>query len=367
MEILTEGLFHIFAFAVILTVIVFVHEFGHYLAAKLSGVKVTDFSIGFGKKFFAIKDKSGTEWKFCWIPLGGYVKFFGDDNVASMSSKGVKSKLSKQEAKESFEAKSLPVKAIIAFAGPFANLLLAVAIFTFFFFAYGKMVSDNTVTVVQDGSVAHFAGIKAGDKITAVDGSTTEEFKDIELYVSSHPNIALKLTVERDQEIFIVPITPEPKTIKDIGGNDVVIGRLGIGSTNISHKTYGFLDSVGLAVSETIKVSQLTFKAIGQIISGTRDTKDIGSVIKISKYSAMHMKQGFLSTLWFIVFISINLGLVNLLPIPPLDGGHLLIYAVEGICGKKIATYFQKYASRVGLVMLIALMIFAVANDIIHL
>jgi regulator of sigma E protease len=349
----------------VLTLIIFIHELGHYTVAKLSGIKVTDFSIGFGPKIFSRKDKSGTEWKFCWIPLGGYIKLFGDADPTSTTSKDVK-KLPKKERKHAFVTQNLLIKSAVVAAGPLANFLLSIVILASFFYVLGQPVSNNEITTIEKGSVAHKAGLLEGDKIIAVDGTDISTFSDIQRYVLSHPDIELEFTIKRNDQVLVKKITPETLEITDKFNNKVIIGKLGVGSSNFEYQKYNLVSSIGLATSETFKICALTLKALGQIITGTRGTRDLGSIIKITKYTAQSVQQGLITTLYFIAMFSINLGLINLLPIPPLDGGHLVFYAVEALFGEKICTSVRKYAIKIGFAFLIALMAFTIINDIIH-
>lgn len=360
-----ESLYIAASFILVISFIVFVHELGHYTVAKIAGVKVTDFAIGFGPKIVGVRDKSGTEWKLCWIPLGGYVKFLGDQDPASMKA-GNLSLLSKEDQKRSFINKSLAVKSAIAVAGPLANFLLAIAILASFFYAYGKIISSTEIALVEPGSRAAQAGLKVDDKIIEVDGNKVEEFLDVERYVFSHPNISLTFTIQRGEDTFTRVIIPEEVEKIDSSGNKLLIGKLGIGSSKVEYKRYGIISSIALATVETKKICMLTLKAIGQMVTGSRSTKDVGGIIRITKYTAQSVKQGAIATLSFIAMLSINLGLVNLFPIPPLDGGHLLIYGIEAIFGKKKYTSAKEYVIKIGFVLLIALMAFGIVNDIIN-
>lgn len=360
-----ESLYIVGSFIFVISFIVFVHELGHYAVAKIAGVKVTDFAIGFGPKIIGIKDKSGTEWKLCWIPLGGYVKFLGDQDPASMKAGKVLS-LSKEDQNKTFVNKNLAVKSAIAVAGPMANFLLAIIILSGFFYFFGKIVASTQIALVEPGSRAEQAGIKVDDKIIEVDGNKVEDFLDIERYVFSHPKIPLTFTIQRGEDVFTKIIVPEEVEKIDSSGNKLFVGRIGVGSSKVEHKRVGIISSIVLATSETKKVCMLTLKAIGQMVVGSRSTKDVGGIVRITKYTAQSVKQGFIATLSFIAMLSINLGLVNLFPIPPLDGGHLLIYGVEAIFGKKKYTSVKEYVIKIGFVLLIALMAFGIVNDIIN-
>ncbi|NRA73615.1 MAG: RIP metalloprotease RseP [Rickettsiales bacterium] len=358
-----ETLYNILSFLLVISIIVFTHELGHYIAARIFGVKVIDFAIGWGPKIFSIKDKAGTNWKLCAIPIGGYIKYFGDTNISSISSTG--KKLSEKEKKQSFVAQSSWKKSIMAAAGPMGNFLVAIIIFTYFFAFHGKLVSENEVTFVAPNSVAQREGIEIGDRIKKIEGSEVSDFSDIERYVKTSPNIPLHLEIERNGQVIKKIITPEAVEIE----NDVekiTIGKIGIGSNKVRREVYSLPKAVIVSVQEVIKTSVFTLKSLGQMITGHRGTKELASVIRISKYSGMVIKQSFASFIWFIAILSINLGLVNLFPVPPLDGGHIFLYAVKGITSKKIYNYIELYTVRIGIVLLIALMIFGLFNDIFY-
>ena len=350
------------SFILTITAVVFIHEFGHYLVAKLSGIKVTDFSIGFGPKIISRKDSSGTEWKLCCIPMGGYVKFLGDAGATSTSIKH----LTLDEQKHSFYHKNLLIKSLVVIAGPFANFLLGIVIFIYFFFTYGTLISNNEIKDVMPQSPAYLAQLAPGDKIIEIDGNKINNFQDLVSYVAMHPGIKIGLTIQRSDAVLVKEVTPEPTELKDKLGNNTTIGRLGVTFLPPTHKKLSFFESTVTSFKETYRICALTLKAMGQIVVGKRDTKELGGPIKIARYAGASMQEGALSMLYFISLISINLGLINLLPIPLLDGGHLLFYAVEVIFGKKISDYVQKHAIKLGFVLLLGLMLLAMVNDIVY-
>jgi len=360
---MVEVLYSILSFLIVISIIVITHELGHYVAARLFGVRVTDFAIGWGPKLFSIKDKAGTSWKVCAIPIGGYIKYFGDDDIASLSSS---KKFSKEEKKFSFVAQSSWKKSIMAIAGPLGNFLVAILIFTYFFSVHGKVVSDNEITFVDPGSVAYKEGLKVGDRIKTVEGSDVSGFSDVERYVKANPGIPLEFEIERNGRTIKKVITPEAiELTRD--GEKVTLGKLGVGSDKVKRVIYSVPKAFIISVDETIKITSFTLKTLGQMITGARGTKEMASVIRISKYSGKFIKQGAAAFMWFIAMLSINLGLVNLFPIPPLDGGHVFLYCVRGMLGKKISGYVESYAIRLGVVILIALVIFTIVNDIIYM
>lgn len=358
---LYDSLQALIAFTLTITVVVFIHELGHYTVAKLSGIKVTDFSIGFGPKLCSIKDSSGTEWKISMIPLGGYVKFLGDSDPTSSNN----TKLYKEE-KHAFFNKSLLTKALVVVAGPVANFLLGIFIFTYFFFIHGTLVSNTQIQSVMPGSPAAQITLIPGDKIVAVDDHKTNDFNELASYVAINPGIKITLTIERNKEIFQKDVVPQSLEIKDKVGNSMLVGKLGVTFSAPKHQKLSFLNSINASCKEIGRMTSLTMKGIGQMIYGQRGTKELGGPIKIARYAGASMQEGVFSTLYFISLISVNLGIVNLLPIPLLDGGHLFFYAVEALCGKKISGYIQKYTIKVGFIILLSLMLLAVINDIIY-
>jgi len=359
---LYDSLQALIAFVLTITVVVFIHELGHYTVAKLSGIKVTDFSIGFGPKICSIKDSSGTEWKISMIPLGGYVKFLGDTDPTSSDNL----KLDTKERKHAFFNKSLLTKALVVVAGPVANFLLGIFIFTYFFFMHGTLVSNTEIQTVLPGSPAAQIELRPGDKIVAVDDHKTTDFNELASYIAINPGIKINLTIERNKEIVKKDVVPQALEIKDKVGNSMLVGKLGVTFSAPQHKKLSFLSSINASCKEIGRMTALTLKGIGQMIHGQRGTKELGGPIKIARYAGASMQEGAFSILYFISLISVNLGIVNLLPIPLLDGGHLFFYAAEAICGKKISGYIQKYAIKVGFIALLSLMLLAVLNDIIY-
>lgn len=359
------GIFYnVAVFVVIISIVVFVHEFGHYYVARLCGIRATDFSIGFGKKICGFKDKYGTEWKISMIPLGGYVKFLGDADFASASKKdgAVPAHLKKY----AFATQNLFKKSLVVVAGPMANFVFAILIFASFYMYFGRVVVSTEVSFVESGSVAEEAGLKKGDVITEVDGNKVDRFSDIEMYVSTHPNISLALTFERSGVQKNIKITPRAIKIKDKFGDQIEIGKLGVGAQKFRQEKYGLFGAISEAYKESLKITSISLKAIGQMITGERGTKDLGSVIRISKYAGKSARQGMMVLVWFTAMISLNLGLVNLFPIPPLDGGHLFLYISRFCLGKKIASYIEKWLLKIGIVIIVLLMVFSIINDIVH-
>lgn len=351
-------------FILILSVIVFVHEFGHYIVAKWAGVKVETFSIGFGREITGWNDKSGTRWKISLLPLGGYVKMFGDAGEASNPSNTLDS-LSDEEKKLTFHHKPLYKKAAVVAAGPFANFLLTIIIITGFIYSKGISSTDPMVGDVQKESPAAEAGIKPGDRVLSVDGNKVSVFSDIPGALITNQGTPVKLEIEREQKILNITVTPKVITDKDPFGNSMTRAVLGIISPKLTSKTVGPIQAVWEATKLTYSFCNATLKGIGQMISGKRDiTKDIKGPIGMAKMSGQAMDKGWQTTLYFIAILSANLGLINLLPIPVLDGGHLLFYLVQAVIRRPVNAKVQEMSFRVGMALISMLMAFALINDI---
>jgi regulator of sigma E protease len=365
LDFIINTLHYVISFIVIISVIVFVHEFGHYFVARICGVQVTDFSIGFGKTLISKTDKHGTKWKICAIPMGGYVKFLGDSDPASTDIKS--QKISEHEKKFMFYFKPLPIKALIVAAGPLFNFIFSLIILTGFLYSNGILSSSTVVNKIQPDSPAQKAGLLPGDQILAINDSTTESFFEIERLVSMHPNVSLKFTIKRNNQNLNLNITPQPFSMKGFTNKEIIIGKIGVQSMGLEHKKLNLLESSVHASKEIINICKMTLKAIGQMFVGDRSYKEIEGPIGIAKLAGESTKRGFEFTLWLIALLSINLGFVNLLPIPLLDGGHLLFYVIETIAGKKIYLYIQKIAIIIGFIILISLTLLAIMNDITNI
>lgn len=355
-------MYNLAAFIVVLSFIVFIHEFGHYIVAKLCGVKILAFSIGFGKELFGITDKSGTRWKVSLWPLGGYVQMYGDSNAASTAT----STVTVDESK-TFYAQSLPKRAAIVAAGPIANILLSIVIMTFFFFSSGAQTTPSIINDVIAGGPAQIAGIKGGDLVTDIDGHKIKTFNDIVSIIALNTQTPVKITVNRAGKLLSFVVTPKFQATKDMFGNNVKLPVLGIGSTIPVYTKLGLTDSIVHSVHETKNITDGTFKAVGQIVTGDRSTKELSGPIGIAKYSGQSAKLGISTVFWFIAILSINLGLMNILPVPGLDGGHLFFYAIEAVIRKPLPVKMQEIATKVGIAIILALGAFAIFNDIRNL
>lgn len=355
---------NLFSFTVIISAIVFIHEFGHFIVARFCGVKVEEFAIGFGKKLFSFRDKKNTEWKFCLLPFGGYVKMFGDRNAASIPDEEVIAKMNNEEKKQSFITKNIWQKIAIVAAGPIFNFLLAIIIFTLLFFINGQNKVLPIIDNLLENSAAVEAGIKKNDEILAINQNEISDFNQIAQIISESPNQELIFTIKRQNEILELKIIPKTQLRKDFFGNEVAMPTIGISASQVVSKKLNLTQSFILANNETWQISIKIFKTLGELITGQRSIKELGGPIKIAKYSGQSFQMGILVVLWFSAMISINLGVMNLLPIPVLDGGHLLFYLIEAIFGKALPKKTQEIAFNIGFSLIISLMIFTTINDI---
>ena len=355
------------SFIFILSVIVFIHEFGHYIIARWCGVKVETFSIGFGKEIFGFNDKSGTRWKFSMLPLGGYVKMFGDMGAASTPDNDALNKMSKADKEISFHFKPLWKKALIVAGGPLFNFLTTIAVFTWFAFSNGIVSTEPLIGEVIKDSAAQEAGLIAGDRFISINGSEVEVFHDIPMLIATNLGTEIIVKIKRNEEIIELPITPRITKSKDNFGNEIEQPLIGIRSQKLTFKDVTISQALTYSVRRTWEISMATLEVIGQLITGKRDTDQLKGPIGIAQMSGQATDAGMNSVLWFIALLSANLGLVNLLPIPMLDGGHLLFYAVEAAQGRPLAQKVQMVAYKVGLILLLTLMSFTIVNDIANL
>ncbi|MCB1429344.1 MAG: RIP metalloprotease RseP [Nitratireductor sp.] len=358
----------ILAFLVVLTIVVFFHELGHFLVARWNGVKIDAFSVGFGPELIGFNDKHGTRWKLAAVPLGGYVKFHGDMNGASMPDVDVINAMSEEEKAVSFAHKKVWQRASIVAAGPIANFILAIVIFTFSLMFFGRIVSDPLVSMVQPGSAAEAAGFQAGDIVKLVDGERIASFTDIPRLVAPNPGRELVFTVERDGKELVLPVTPRLEVRKDRFGNREEVGLIGITNdgkaANARVEKYGPVDAIGRAIYETWFIISRSLSGLWDMITGAISVKQLSGPIGIAKTSGDVATLGVGALVNWVALISVSIGLLNLFPIPILDGGHLVFYAYEAIRGKPLSDNAQEYSFRVGLALLLTLMVVATWNDI---
>jgi regulator of sigma E protease len=357
----------IFWFLVVLFIVVSLHELGHYAVARMNKVKVEAFSFGIGKELLGWTDSRGTRWKVCMLPIGGYVQMYGDADAASTPDTEALHKMTKAQKNQSFYYKKVWQKSAIVAAGPIANYLTAILIFFFTFSVYGKAVIIPEVSGVVKESAADIAGMKPGDLIVEVEGKPIDSFDELKLIVSLNLGDPIRLGVEREGKQIEVMVTPKITEMDDPTGGKIKVPILGIEASNFKHTHISLLEAAKESVVQTYILSASMIRGLGQVISGQRSIKELGGPVKIAQYSGKTAEQGMLPLLWFIALISINLGLVNLLPIPALDGGHLLYYGVEALAGKPMSEKVQEYSFRIGMMLLLTLMVVVTFNDVMGL
>ncbi|MGE5270598.1 MAG: RIP metalloprotease RseP [Thiohalocapsa sp.] len=359
------GVLYVGVFLLVLTVLVFVHELGHYLIARRNGVRIEVFSIGFGPELFGWWDRAGTRWKFSAIPLGGYVKMFGDSDASSGLPIARLGQLTPAEREVSFHCKRLGQRAAIVAGGPVANFLFAIVVLALLFMTYGQPYTPAQVGQVLPGSAAEAGGIRAGDTITGIDGENVDRFEDVQQIVRLNPNVPMTVVVRRDGEPVTLHVTPHRVEESDNFGRHQ-IGQLGIRGGGSKYIRRNPASAVAQAAAETWNLSATTLQAMWQMVIGKRTTDELGGPLRIAQLSGEVAQGGFVPLLWFMAVLSVNLGLINLFPVPVLDGGHLLFYAAEAIRGKPLGQRAQEYGFRVGLALVLTLMVFATWNDLVH-
>ncbi|RWG80282.1 MAG: RIP metalloprotease RseP [Mesorhizobium sp.] len=356
-------------FLFVLTVVVFVHEMGHYLIGRWCGIGVKAFAIGFGPELFGFDDRHGTRWKLCAIPLGGYVKFVGDMNATSSqpSAEAIES-LTEAEREVAFHTQPIWKRAATVVAGPLFNFLLTIAVFAVLFTLYGRPVMEPTVAEVTAGSPAARAGIQPGDRFVKVDGSKVETFADVQRLVSGRGGDAITFTMLRDGKEITVTATPEPMEQQDALGNKVKVAIIGVANNAelgqprlVSYTPAGALVA---AVGETGHVIERTGQFLKRFVIGREDRCQLGGPIKIAKMSGQAAKLGFEWLVQLVAFLSVGIGILNLLPIPPLDGGHLLFYGVEAVIRRPVSEWMMEMAYRAGLLLVLGFMGFVFWNDL---
>ena len=360
---------YIIPFIILILVVVFIHEYGHYYFAKRYGVGVTDFSIGFGREIFGWNDKSGTRWKICWIPLGGYVKFFGDRNVFSQADQEkILERYNEEDRQKLFVLKPLYQRVLIVFGGPLANFLLALVIFFSIYTFVGKDFTPAVINEVQKDSPAMIGGLKQNDIILEIDGNEVQSIMDVSKYITMSTSDFIDFKVKRSYEELLLKIKPDTVLGEDNLGNKLnkrMVGiKLGAYNNEINHVKLGPTKAIYHAAHEVYYVSVSSLKYIGGMIVGKADTSQLGGPIRIAKISGQVAEFGILAFISMMAYISISLGLVNLFPIPLLDGGHLMFYAFEKVLGRPLSQKTQEGFFRIGMFLLLSLMFFTTFNDL---
>jgi len=350
-------------FLVVLTILVFVHELGHYWVARRCGVRVEVFSIGFGPEIYGWNDRRQTRWRISAIPFGGYVKMFGehsrDEDAPPMTP---------EEEAVSFSHKSLGRRSAIVAAGPFANFAFAVVLLAGLYGLVGLPAPLAAVGIIQPGSAAAEAGFEPGDRVISIDGEPIQWFEDLCLYVSARPDQKLAFVVIRSDEETELTAVPQAVEQDTPEGGITTIGRLGVGPdpTQIDYERTGPLSAAEAAVTRTYGLTMQILAAVGEMITGERDTKELGGPLRIAQLSGEMAQGGLVQLIFFCAALSINLGLINLFPIPMLDGGHLVIYLLEAIRGRPLSERTLEYGFRIGLVVVLLIFVFATWNDLMN-
>jgi regulator of sigma E protease len=354
--------FILVAFLAALGPLVFFHEFGHYIVARVFGVGAESFSIGFGREVGGWTDKRGTRWKIGWLPLGGYVKFVGDMSPASIP--GQVEPLSPAERRQSFHHRPIWQRFLIVLAGPVANFLLAIAIFTAFYISYGKPETPAVVGSVQKGSAAEQAGLRQGDRILSVAGAKTEYFQDIQGVTSLRPNYRVEIRFERDHVVHRAPVKLGAEQRADEFGQKYIVGLLGITPSQLVYQRLSPFAAVPAATAATFNVTRMIVEITGQIITGNRSAKELGGPLRMAQIAGQRASLGWFDFAYLLAMFSINLGFINLLPVPMLDGGHLALYTIEAVQRRPVSLRAQEWAFRGGLAFLLALLLFTTLNDL---
>ncbi len=372
MDGLIDAIIYVISFLAMLSILVFVHEWGHFIIARLNNVRVDVFSIGFGPEIWGRTDKKGTRWKISSIPLGGYVKFFGDASEASTPNSSL-DEMSEADRKLSFHHKKLYQRAAIVFAGPFANLIFAILILATFFYLYGQINTPAVISEVVQGSAAEDAGMEKGDVIVAVDGSKIERFNDLRIEILYSAGEAIDVDVRRRGEIVSLILTPRltkiirnGEQVLDDNGNPLKLYQIGVqNSEELVIRQHNIGSALWAGTLETRVIVVQSLRGIRQMIVGTRSVKELSGPIGIAKIAGESAKRGIDFWIRLMALVSISLGMINLFPIPLLDGGHLLFYGFEAVLGRKLSERTQEFGFRIGLVFILGLMMLATFNDIL--
>ena len=360
---------YIIPFLILITIVVFIHEYGHYYFAKKYGVGITDFSIGFGKEIFGWEDKSGTRWKICWIPLGGYVKFFGDRNVFSQSEQqNIINQYKEEDRKKLFILKPLYQRSVIVVAGPLANFVLAIVIFTMINMFVGKDMTPAIIDEVQKDSPAFVAGMKKNDKIISIGNKKVQSILEVSTFINTSTSETIEFLVLRnDQEISLL-VKPNLLDGKDSLGNSVKKRMIGIRLSPLNNEfqkeRLGPSKAIYYSLKEVWFVTTTSLNYLGKMITGSADTSQLGGPIRIAKITGQISEYGIVPFFSIMAYISISLGLINLFPIPLLDGGHLMFYLFEKMLGRPLSQKTQEGFFRIGLFLLVSLMFFVTFNDL---
>jgi regulator of sigma E protease len=366
----TEGLLigTLLPFFIVLLIVVFVHELGHYLVGRWCGIGVKTFSIGFGPEVFGFNDRAGTRWRLAAIPLGGYVKFAGDMTGAGLVDQEAIDQMSNEEKKVAFHLQPVWKRAATVFAGPLANFILTIVILSFFFALYGKTIADPIIDKVLPGSAAQSAGFKPGDRFLSVDGLTIKSFEDLPRYIMSRADQEMTFVLDRDGSTIEIKATPRRQESTDALGNTIKVGQLGVGLTaseqNVTNVDFTAVEAFGQAVKESGFIVSETGRFFVRLANGREDKCQLGGPVKIATMAGQAAKRGIDWLIQLTAMLSIGIGILNLLPIPPLDGGHLLFYGMESVMRRPVSAKMQDIVFRIGTLMVLTFMGFVIFNDL---
>lgn len=362
MAMISNFLVYALSFVVVLTAIIYVHELGHYWVARWSGIRVEVFSIGFGNELFGWTNRHGTRWKISAVPLGGYVKFFGDASAASTP--GELDQMSDAERRVSFHHQPLKIRSAVVVAGPASNFIFAVMVYAAMFAIIGQPFTSPVVGEVVVGGAADLAGIRAGDRVLAVDGAAVERFEELPAYVALRAETMIVMTVLRDNAKVDIKVTPRRVDVADGFGGTHRVGQIGIKSGGVEFQRHGPVAAVGYAVRETAGVVSNTMLYLSRIVIGRESGDQLSGPLGIAKISGDVAQRNPAALISLVATLSVAIGLINLFPIPMLDGGHLLYYGIEALRGRPLGERAQEYGFRVGLAMVLSLFLFATWNDL---
>ncbi len=359
--------YHIVQFLFVLTVLVYVHEWGHYWVARRNNVRVEVFSIGFGPEIYGWTNEAGTRWKISAIPLGGYVKMLGQSDLPEDGEDS--EPISEEDKPFSFQYKTLAQRVAIVAAGPLANFLLAMVLFSGLIMTVGTPRYYAGVGNVQENSAAAEAGFEIGDRIVDIDSETVTWFSDLVRIVSASPGVSLKITILRGETKRTLTATPKPKTRTTKDGKTIEIGLLGVrfDPKQAEYERQAPWTAAWMGIRQTAALTGNLMSYLGEMITGDRGAEDLGGPLRIAQLTGQMARAGFDDLIFFMAALSVNLGLINLFPIPLLDGGHLMFFAAEAIRGRPLDARAQEYSFRFGLILVLILMVFATWNDLVHL
>ncbi|MGB8818504.1 MAG: RIP metalloprotease RseP [Rhizobiaceae bacterium] len=355
-------------FLAILTLVVFVHEMGHYLVGRWCGIGVKAFSVGFGPELLGYTDRRGTRWKLSAIPLGGYVKFLGDENGASIPDQAALENMPEDERKSAFQTQPVWKRALTVAAGPFANVLLTIAVFAVFFGMYGQVVTNAVVSKTIPGSPAEIAGFLPGDKFVSIDGNPVNSFADLQRYVGPRADQEMTFVMDRKGQQVTLKAAPTTREIDDALGNKVKVAVLGVQTTPAESgyevKSFTPLQAIGQSVKETAFIATETGNFLVRLVKGREDKCQLGGPVKIATMAGQAAKRGIEWLIQLAAILSIGIGILNLLPIPPLDGGHLLLYGMESVMRRPVSAKMQDVVFRIGGLLVLSFMGFVFFNDL---